>query len=134
MADNADLKDFSKKRERIEFKINGVVLRAKPAIGLTTAQRVVDMRDKMNATTGGEKLALLDELFVALLHSASHADIRAVLADEDDPVDPEQLSDMINYVMEKQGLRPTVPSSESSESSSNGELGTRGEGGASHEG
>lgn len=134
MSDEVEIRDFSKKRVAIEFKINGVTLRAKPAIGMATAQRVLHLREAMKNATDGGKLAKLGELFAALLHSDSHADIGRILADEDNPVDPEQLTDMINYVMEKQGLRPTQPSSESSGSPDSGEPGTRGEDGASHAG
>ena len=131
MTDQADMRDFSKPREEIWFKINGVKLRAKPAIGMATAQRVMRLRDEMKNVTDDGKLSKMNELFTLLLHSASVVDFANVVGDEDDPVDPEQLSDMINYIMERQGLRPTQPSTESSKSPEAGALGTPGGVGAS---
>jgi hypothetical protein len=120
------MKDFTKKREPIWFRINGVALRAKPAIGMATVQRAMNLNESLSSSAGGEKLAKLSELFGILLHRDSLADFERVVADEDDPVDPSQLADMLHYVMERQGLRPTQPLPESSGSPLNGQPGTHG--------
>ncbi len=134
MTSPVEMKSFTKKREPVWFEINGVELRAKPAIGMATAQRVMNLNDALKNGSEGEKLEKLSELFGLLLHSTSVEAFTKVIADEDDPVDPGQLTDMLNYVMEKQGLRPTQPSTESSGSPNSGQPGTPGEDGASPEG
>jgi hypothetical protein len=127
------MKSFTKKREPIWFEINGVELRAKPAVGIATAQQAMNVKDELNKATGGEQLGKIVEMFGMLLHSSSKEAFAAVVSDEDEPVDPEQLVDMLHYVMERQGLRPTQQYSESSESPPNGQPGTHGEDGVSPE-
>jgi hypothetical protein len=131
MTGSVEMKDFTKKREPVWFRINGVDLRAKPAVGMATVQRVMTVNESLKSGTEADKLSKLAELFGLLLHSGSVDAFNTVMADEDDPVDTDQLTDMLNYVMEKQGLRPTQPSTESSKSPSNGPLGTPGEDGVS---
>lgn len=131
MTGDVEMRDFSKKREPIRFRINGAELTAKPAIGMATVQRVIRLNEEMAQASGSEKLARLSDLFGMLLHSKSKDAFDAVLADEDDPVDADQLLEMLNFVMEKQGLRPTVPSSASSESPDDGKPGTPGADGVS---
>jgi hypothetical protein len=131
MSDQVELKDFSRKREPIEFMLNGVKLKAKTALGLTSMQRVIALKDRLGAATE-DKLSVFEDIFAVLLHKDFVGAFSALVADEDDePVDIAQLNDIMVYVMERQGLRPTQPSGKSSESSPAGEPGTPSTDGAS---
>ncbi len=131
MSDQVELKDFSRKREPIEFMLNGVKLKAKTALGLTSMQRVIALKDRLGAVTE-DKLSVFEDIFSILLHKDYVNTLATLLADEDDdPVDISQLNDIMVYVMERQGLRPTQPSGKSSGSSGDEELGTPSTGGVS---
>ncbi len=131
MTDEVDFKDFTKKRPEIAFGINGVKLYARPKLGIKTIQKIARLRISLASADDGEKFDRIVDMFALLLRPDSLAVFTELMDDPEDEVDGDDLTAMMNYVMERQGLRPTQPSSESSTSSPSGQPGIPGADGAS---
>jgi hypothetical protein len=106
MSDEVVVKDFSRKRSRIVLQLDGEEYEARPAIGLKTLQRVQAIQRKFKDPEL-DKIDLFAEMFGVLLKTDDAARFAVKLADEDEPVDPDQLQEMVSYVMERNGGRPT---------------------------
>lgn len=130
MTDEVIVKDFSRNRPKIFLQLDGEQYEARSAIGLPTLQRVQAIQRKYKDPEA-DKAGMFAEMFDVLLKTADAERFRVKLADEDEPVDAEQLQEMVAYVMERNGGRPTGESSASADGSSVVEPGTPFTGGVS---
>lgn len=110
------MKDFSRPRERIEFKIDGDTFEATPAVPaeilVEFANRFTDVNTK--PSTPGEQFATVTAVLQLVLLPESFKRLTARARDLDNPVEIDQLSDVILWLLEEYGMRPTQPSSSSS--------------------
>lgn len=130
MTDEVIVKDFSKKRPRVVLRVDGEEYEARSALGLRTLQRVQAIQRRFKDPEL-DKIDLFAEMFGVLLKTEDAARFKVKLADEDEPIDPDQLNDMVGYIMERNGGRPTEESTASADGSSNEVSGTPSTGGAS---
>ncbi len=110
-----DLKDFSRARARVRFRIDQDVFEAASAL---PAEILVEFSNKFAGIT--DKTLRADELFGAIrevfslvLLPESYDRMTSRLRDQTNPVDLEQMSDTLVWLVEQYGLRPTPPSSSS---------------------
>lgn len=117
-------RDFTKKRRRITFTIDDDTFEAASVLpGDIYAEFVT----KYDGTGGLETYQqqhdqLKDALSMALLPD-SYARFVERLNDRNNPIDDDQMSDAILYLLEAYGLRPTSPSQFSSDGPSSPESG-----------
>lgn len=123
MTDEVIVKDFSRQRKRIVIRLDGQEYDARPAIGLPTLQRVQAIQRKYK-DPALDKTDMFAEMFEVLLKTEDAARFLVKLQDEDEPVDVDQLQEMVAYVMERNGGRPTGESLASANGSFDGQPGT----------
>lgn len=113
-----EIRNFSKQRKAIVFQIDEDVFEALPAIPaevmIQFAERVAVADPTQLSVT--QQIAIFRELLELVLTDASMARMRERMSDRTNPVDMEQLDEIITWLFEEYGMRPTTES----DSSSNG--------------
>jgi hypothetical protein len=108
------MKDFTRQRERLQFTIDGDVFEAAPALPGKTltefAKRFADIAD----TNLSDRLDVFADALGMVLLPDSAALFTKRFEDLAHPIELEQASDVIVWLLEQYGLRPTQPSSPSS--------------------
>lgn len=118
-------RDFSRPRPRITFTIDNDEFEAAPVLpGDIYAEFVT----RYNGTAGGETYqqrydTVKSALQLALLPE-SWERFAARLADQTHPIDEDQMADVVLWLLETYGLRPTQPSQPSSDGPSSPASGT----------
>ena len=106
-----EIRDFTKQRPTIQFKIDGDVFTASPAI---PAQVMIDFA-KMFAGMDPDKTSVEDQLqafsmvLKIVLTPPSLTVFQRRMADPTTPVDMEQIENVIEWLFEEYGMRPTQP-------------------------
>lgn len=121
----ARFKDFSKKRERIVFRIDADDFEALSVLPIPVMQDLVaqaaGLKDQeVNETVLKDVL----NIFNTILLPESAARFQSRVNSVDNPVDLAQVMDIMVWLMELYGQRPTQQSSDSSVGSPNGTDGT----------
>jgi len=119
-------KDFSKPRELIEFTIDQDTFHAHPGI---PAETLMEYGAKfegadMEKSTVLEKLAVYKDALELCLDGPSFQRFTARLRDTTNPIDGDQLDQVLTWLFEQYGLRPTQPSVASSDGPSLPDAGT----------
>jgi hypothetical protein len=113
-ADGAPVKDFSRARKRLNFRIDDDLFEAATALpGKTLTRFASRFNDIENATVDKQLDAFVEALSMVLLPE-SDARFQKRLDDLENPIELDQASDVIQWLLEQYGLRPTEPSSDSS--------------------
>lgn len=118
-------KSFSRNRPKIQFEVDGDIFTA--ASGLpagTLAEFGVRYADAASDKGIKEQFETLSQVLSLVLLPDSYALFSERLSDRTRPIDLDQLNDVIVWLLEQYGLRPTVPSSDSSSGSPLPEPGT----------
>jgi len=127
------MKDFTRQRERLQFTIDGDVFEAAPALpGKTLAEfakRFADVAD----TSLADRLDIFADALGMVLLPDSAAVFTKRFEDLEHPIELEQASEVIVWLLECYGLRPTQPSSPSSSGSPSPVSGTNSTDGAQPE-
>lgn len=113
-----EFKDFSRPSREVKFKIGRQDYDALSALPLGLA---IDLGKSAATLTGGELAEKIDtiwELFGGLLQGDGGERLKAQAYDKEDPLDLTQLTGVLFWLLEVYGLRPTEPSSSSSDGSS----------------
>ena len=121
-----DLKDFSKKRKRLQFTVDDDTFEAAAAI---PAEVMIQFAERVStsdpsAMSPKEQVGIFREMLETVLLPDSMAIMRKRMADPRNPVDMEQLDSIITWLFEEYGMRPTQESSSSSAGDSVPEPGT----------
>jgi hypothetical protein len=120
--------DFAVTRTRVLFRLDtdtGELFEAAPALPTGLAVEVVALAEQLREASAqadsngagrrvGERLGAFLAVFDRILKPESAARFRARLVDVDHPVDPAQLTQVLQGLMGRWGLRPTQPSPGSS--------------------
>lgn len=109
------MKDFSRERNKIQFKINDDIFECRPELA---ADVLLDFTEKFGAVKedgdGSDSRAILTEVLEEVLQPPSFTRFRQRMADRDNPIGMVQVNQVIEWVFEEYGLRPTQPSDISS--------------------
>lgn len=113
---DVNFKDFTKKKKRVEFKLDDDVFVAPSVLPVPVLQELAEAADglKTAGASAGETLAKVVGVFDIILAEAPAARLRERIKSKDEPVDLEQITDIMLWLLEVYGLRPTEPSSDSS--------------------
>jgi hypothetical protein len=118
-------RDFSRPRKRLTFTIDDDTFEAAPALpGDVFAEFVTLYNDRVDADTYQEQHDLLKKALALALQPESWERFNARLSDKTRPIDDDQMSDVVLWLLEQYGLRPTEPSSPSSDGPASPESGT----------
>lgn len=110
----APVKDFSQARERLLFKIDGDVFEAAAALPGKTLARFAGRFGDIDKVAPEQQLDAITDALGMVLLPGSAALFAKRLEDLTNPISLEQASDVITWLLERYGMRPTEPSSPSS--------------------
>jgi hypothetical protein len=124
--DDVRFRDFSKKRRPVYFMLNGPTPEGErfdcyPALALPSLQEIALISGNMTAENATESFV---EFFKVVLQPESAERIEAKLNDRLYPLEIEQANEIMTWLMEVYGLRPSQPSSDSSAGSPTDDAGT----------
>lgn len=117
-------KDFTKQREAISFTVDPDTFRAYPAM---SAQTLIDFAAKsqnLDADDGAAMIGVYQTVLAEVLEPDSFERFTARMADRANPIDPNQVNDIVTWLFEQYGMRPTQPSEPSPTGPSDPEPGT----------
>lgn len=118
-------KDFSRPRKRIFFTIDGEEFDS--AVGLAAevfVEFTVRFKQFNESDTWADNYAALRAALELVMLPESFERLAARLKDKSNPVDMEQMADIVIWLLEAYGLRPTRQSSDSSDGQPSPEPGT----------
>lgn len=119
------MRDFTRQPKVIEFQIDADVFRCHPRL---PAQVLIDFALKADAMgdspTGEQGIQAMLDVLQATLMPEHFSRFRARMGDAGNPIDFAQVNEVVPWIMEEYGLRPTAPSGESSDGPSSQESGT----------
>lgn len=109
------VKDFTRAHERIRFRIDGDLFEAARALPGKTLTEFASRFEKIGAMPVNAQVdAILEALGLVLLPDSA-AKVSKRLGDLENPIELEQASEIMIWLLEKYGLRPTQPSSNSAD-------------------
>jgi hypothetical protein len=117
------MKDFTKARPDLSFKIDDDVFQAVPSI---PGKVMLAVGNKMTSLNEGEMpdASLFDEVLDVLLEDESAERFKARMNDKARPIDMDQFNQVMQWIMGEHGLRPTEQSGPSSPGSDSPDSGT----------
>lgn len=118
------MKDFTRKRNKIEFQIDEDVFEAAPAIPADILTDFVVKFADVENLPAVKRVEALTEVLGMVLKPESFQRFQSRKKDRDNPIELEQINDVIVWLMEQYGQRPTMPSPGSFPGQSNQESGT----------
>jgi hypothetical protein len=108
--------DFTRARKRLQFRIDDDLFEAAPVLpGDIYAEFVTRYNGTADAETYQQQHDLLKSAIEIALMPESYDRFSARMKDKTNPVDDDQMSDVILWLLEAYGLRPTKPSQPSSD-------------------
>lgn len=117
-------KSFTRERQRIQFEIDGDLFEAAPALPGQTLTEFANRFADVGTTPGVDQLSILTDALAMVLLPDSYAVFQKRFADLERPIELDQASDVVMWLLEQYGLRPTQPSSDSSDGPASPEPGT----------
>lgn len=118
------MKDFSKARKKLLFRIDTDSFEAAPAIPAETLAVFATRFENIESVLPGDRFKILSDALELVLLPESYGLLRERMRDKTNPVELDQINDIILWLLEEYGLRPTQPSSASSVGQPNLESGT----------
>jgi hypothetical protein len=120
-----ELRDFSRTRKKIAFKIDEDVF---PVADTLASENLLIFISRLDDAKLGNPVETQHKAMMDMLSLVMPEDDHARLTDRtrsvDRPVDMDQLADVVMWLLEVYGLRPTMPSASSADGSSSPESGT----------
>lgn len=122
----AEIKDFSRVRKPIQFRIDDDVFDAVPTVPAEVMIQFAEGFSSLDPTklTPAESVAALRRVVEFVLKPASLVRFKERMSSPEDPIDMEQLDEIVQWLFEEYGMRPTQESSSSSAGDSLPEPGT----------
>lgn len=115
MTDNGvSFKDFTRKRKPVNFKIEDEHFDCVPALPVETTQVIARIAKEISDDNALEKL---NEFFGEVLLGDGAERIRLLMGDKKNPLETDQAVEILYWLLEVYGLRPTQSSSGSSNGS-----------------
>jgi hypothetical protein len=120
-----EIKDFSRDREDVKFKIDGDVFEAKKAIPAKVLMNFAKKFSDMDSGASVEQqLEAFEGVLTLVLVPRSLELFQSRMADDDNPIDVEQVEEIITWLFERYGMRPTQLPAPSSDGPPSPESGT----------
>lgn len=116
-------KDFTRKRERVTFRVDDDLFEAASALPGQTLTEFARRFSDIGTTPATDQLTVLTDALAMVLLPESAARFSKRFADLENPIELEQASEIVMWLLERYGLRPTQPSSHSASGSVNLEPG-----------
>lgn len=114
-------KDFTRKRTPVFFTIEGERYDCVPAVPVDDLQELVNGFGEVTAHNVGDAL----RKFFGMVMSAQEAErFYALMSSKTNPLDSEQATEIMNWLLEVYGMRPLAQSSDSSAGSPTDGVGT----------
>lgn len=118
------MKDFTRKRSPVTFRIDNDLFEAAAALPGETLVQFAKRFSDVGGTADTDRLnVILDALSMVLLPESA-ARFTKRFSDLENPIELDQASDVIVWLLERYGLRPTQPSSSSATGPQSLESGT----------
>jgi hypothetical protein len=118
-------RDFSRKRKRLDFAIDGETFEAAPGLpGDIYAEFVTLYTRTGDVETYQQQHDLMKSALELALLPESYNRFVARLKDKAEPIDDDQMADVVLWLLEEYGMRPTQPSQPSSDGPASPESGT----------
>ena len=118
-------RDFTRKRKRLDFTIDRDTFDAAVALpGDVYAEFVALYNKTGDVETYQQQHDLLKQALQLALMPDSWERFAARLNDKTDPIDDDQMADVVLWLLEEYGMRPTQPSQPSSDGPASPESGT----------
>lgn len=119
------VKDFSRPRKRILFQIDGDQFEAAVAVPAETfVELSLRYSDLGESDSWADNYKALTAALELVLIPDSYERLAARFADKQRPIELDQIADIVLWLLEEYGLRPTQPSSDSSDGPSSPASGT----------
>lgn len=114
--DEVEIKDFTIKKKRVKFKIDDDIFEASRILGIPMMQDLVKVTKGLGNMSESQDYSAITKIFEELLVEGSAERFNERLMKKgDEGIDVrEQLLPILHYILEKFGVRPTQPSSDSS--------------------
>lgn len=110
------VKNFSRPRKRILFQIDDDTFEAAVAVPAETfVELTLSYSDLGDSDTWADNYKALDSALELVLLPESYERLAPRFKDKQRPVELDQMADVIMWLLEEYGLRPTQPSSDSSD-------------------
>lgn len=110
-------KDFTSHITSVRFKVGENLFDALPVIPLATAEELSKLGEDIKQGSTTERINKISTLFSALLTEESAARFQVMAQDPKGPLGIKQVQEIIMWLLEVHGLRPTQALSESSSGS-----------------
>lgn len=117
------MKDFSRKRQEIKFTIDADQFEAAPAIPAEVLTEFVVKFSDVDGTPISKRISVLSEALGMVLVPESYELLKVRMNDRKNPVELEQVNEIVLWLLEQYGMRPTQPSSQSALGQQNQEYG-----------
>jgi hypothetical protein len=112
----APVRDFTRKRKRLIFRIDDDVFEAAPVLPGDAYAELVDLYNgTADVETYQQQYGMLKSALELALLPESYERFAARLGNKSNPIDGDQMADVVLWVLEAYGLRPTGPSQPSSD-------------------
>jgi hypothetical protein len=121
--ENGEVKDFTKKRKILRFKVDDDIFDCVPGIPAGVAVDLTRLATT-RPDTPAEIMSEFRETFAAVLLPESLDLFMARLVDRANPIEADQLGEILPWLLEQYGFRPTRPSGDSSQQPTNPASGT----------
>lgn len=108
------VKDFSRKRARLVFRIDDDLFEAATALPGNVLAQFATRFSNIESIPLDQQLKVFADALGMVLLPESNGRFQKRLDDLENPIELEQASDVIQWLLEAYGLRPTEPSSDSS--------------------
>ena len=118
-------RDFSRKRKQLIFTIDDDTFEAAAGLpGDVFAEFVTLYNDRVDASSYKEQREMLKQALSLALFPDSYERFASRLNDKARPIDDDQMSEVVMWLLEEYGMRPTEPSPNSSDGPASPESGT----------
>jgi hypothetical protein len=118
--------DFSSPRKVLKFRVDNDVFEAAPDIAAELALRFADLSEKLTGedATNDDQIKVIHALFKMVLFPDSADVFIKRLSDPKNPIGNKKISNIVQWLFEEYGLRPTESDSPSSAGSESLDAGT----------
>jgi hypothetical protein len=123
-------KDFTKKRVPVKFQVDDDIFECVPGLSIFALQDVMklwrgsDLTQAIKDGDANKVIEVLTGIFKVFMVTESFERFMPRLADTRQPIDTQQLLEIVSWIVEVYTKRPTEPSPDSSDTSPNGDGGT----------